>query len=129
MAFEIKLGTKLGTGEIDAGAINLMKFAERVDIDKCGSPSPHADGVDEKSGAGERGSGLLELIEVPGDRPESMKPSGNGRRSIEPDLPVHSWESNPTRIKNTTVSINQPQEKKNEEFRRYGVSCVIYVLL
>jgi predicted AAA+ superfamily ATPase len=35
-AFEIKLGAGR---HIDAGAINLMKFAERVDTGKCGSPA------------------------------------------------------------------------------------------
>jgi predicted AAA+ superfamily ATPase len=34
-AYEIKLGA----GHIDAGAINLLKFAERVDTGKCGSPA------------------------------------------------------------------------------------------
>lgn len=34
-AFEIKLGT----GHIDAGAASLLKFADRVDTWKCGSPS------------------------------------------------------------------------------------------
>jgi hypothetical protein len=34
-AYEIKLGT----GHIDAGAANLLKFAERVDTRKCGSPA------------------------------------------------------------------------------------------
>ncbi len=34
-AYEIKLGT----GHIDAGAANLLKFAGRVDTGKCGSPA------------------------------------------------------------------------------------------
>ncbi len=34
-AYEIKLGT----GHIDAGAANLLKFADRVDTCKCGSPA------------------------------------------------------------------------------------------
>ncbi len=34
-AYEIKLGM----GHIDAGAANLLKFAERVDTRKCGSPA------------------------------------------------------------------------------------------
>ena len=34
-AYEIKLGT----GHIDTGATNLLKFAERVDTSKCGPPA------------------------------------------------------------------------------------------
>ena len=34
-AFEIKLGA----GHVDAGAASLLKFADRVDTGKCGSPS------------------------------------------------------------------------------------------
>jgi hypothetical protein len=34
-AYEIKLGT----GHIDAAAVSLLKFAERVDTSKCGSPT------------------------------------------------------------------------------------------
>lgn len=34
-AFEIKLGA----GQVDAAAANLLKFAERVDTDKCGTPA------------------------------------------------------------------------------------------
>lgn len=34
-AYEVKLGT----GQIDAGAANLLKFAKRIDTRKCGSPA------------------------------------------------------------------------------------------
>ena len=34
-AFEIKLGA----ARVDEGAANLLKFVERVDLDRCGKPS------------------------------------------------------------------------------------------
>jgi predicted AAA+ superfamily ATPase len=35
----IGIEIKLGAGQVDAGASNLLRFAERVDMTKCGQPS------------------------------------------------------------------------------------------
>ncbi len=55
-AFEIKLGA----ARVDEGAANLLKFVERVDLDRCGKPS--ALGVIVSAGYGymrEDGIGVL----------------------------------------------------------------------